>query len=210
MSDYPYIDKIFGSMKLANVTPEETTMTNTNEFQPMLVIPQDDFKKNMAIDLSEFVKKLQGNDYVPWGVAIHYLREYNPELAVGFEVEPRSGQPYFIDGGGRGAYLLAYVFNKRTGQRTPSIFFPVRNNKRQASADVMMDTIGNQQQRAIAKVIAQETGIGWSLYSRIDESMLELEDGEVPSPSAASKKTPTPGVNKLTQDTLNKRHSFRF
>lgn len=163
-------------------------MTTNNDFQPMLVISQEDFKKNAAIDLGEYSKKLQGNDYIPWGVSLHYLREYNAELAVGFETNTHYGQPYFIDNDGRGAYLLAYVFNKRTGQRTPSIFFPIRNNKRQAAADVMMDTIGNQQQRAIAKVVAQETGIGWSLYSRIDESMLELEESDKAVTSTVKRK----------------------
>ncbi len=150
-----------------------------SKYVPQLVISQEDFKKNMAIDVSEFVKKLQGNDYIPWGVALHYLREYNPNLAVGFDTCALTGHPYFVDSE-RGIYLKAYVYDKKTGQRTPSMFFPVRNNKRQASSEAMLDTIGNQIQRATAKVIAQEVGIGWSLYSRIDESMLELEETDKP------------------------------
>lgn len=156
----------------------QTVKNSDGSMSGCLVIPQEDFKKNMAIDLSPFVKKLQSADYVPWGVTLTFLREYNPNLAVGFE-ENAEGHPYFIDGE-RGAYLLAFVYDKISGQRTPSIFFPVRNNKRQASADVMMDTLGNQYQRAVAKVVANEVGIGWSLYSRIDESMLELEETETP------------------------------
>ncbi len=170
------------------------------EFTPYLVISNEDFKKNAAIDLSEYTKTLQNATYCPWGVALHYLREYNPNLAVAFE-ENEQGQPYFLTE--NGAYLKPYVFDKQTGKRTPAIFFPVRNNKRQAVADVMMDTLGNQMQRAIAKVIAQEVGLAWSLYSRIDESMLELEEASPRPAQTSGAKALIKSTNKTQHDDMD-------
>lgn len=170
------------------------------EFVPYLVISQEDFKKNMAIDVSPYVKQLSGNDYLAWGVSLTLLREYNPELAVGFE-NNEEGHPIFHTS--NGSYLLAFVYNKLTGQRTPSIFFPVRNNKRQASVDPDAANVGNQQQRAIAKVIAQEVGIGWSLYSRIDESMLELEESDK---AVTSISKPSAGAKALIKSTNKTQH----
>lgn len=158
-------------------------------YENNLVIPNDDFNKNAAIDISKYVKKMQGLDYLPWAVSMSLLRNYKSALDVGFECNSE-GHPYFETS--KGVYLMPYLFDRTTGKRTPARMFPVRDNRRKADADVMLDTIGNQTQRAYAKCIAQETGIGWSLYSRLpDESIEELETASEPVSFVAKRRAIT-------------------
>lgn len=146
-----------------------TNTLNTWQAEFNLHIPHADKKANRAIDVSAHIKKNQGLDYLAWSVSQDLLAEYNDALDVGFE-EDDNGNPFFCCGE-RGVYLKPYLFDRTSGKRTPSTVFPVRDTRRKSSSDVSMDTIGNQMQRAYSKTIAKETGLGWSLYSKYDESI---------------------------------------
>lgn len=154
-----------------------------------LTISREDWNKNAALEVSQWIKQKQNLSYIPWNVATGLLRSYNNELYVDFERDT-NGRPYFKSE--EGVYILAYVFNRRTGERTPSLFHAVRSNGNKAERDPGIDTIQNQMQRAFAKVIAIETGLGWSLYSKYDESIEDISEPVSKLPVSAAPKTSSP------------------
>lgn len=145
-----------------------------------LVIPPADRRKNHEVDIHKWVKKKQNLDYVPWGISRSLMHSYNANLDVGFECDPDNGHPFFTTPSG--VYLMAFVFDKLSGKRTPGMMFPVRGFGNKSEPNPSIDLIGNAVQRAYSKVIAQEVGFAWSLYSRLDES-IDLDD-ETLTPAA--------------------------
>lgn len=167
-----------------------------NEWTPAnnLHIPQTDFERNDSMDLRPYLKQIKGLDYIPWGVSKHLLRKYNDKLEVGYETQ--NGLPYTVTP--FGLYITAYVYDTASGKRTPGLIFPVRVDRQRGEDEasftnrhttaVNMSTIGNDLQRAYAKAVAFFTGIGWSLYSRVDESITDTPTTEVvPTKARVSK-----------------------
>lgn len=146
-----------------------------------LFISRDDFAQNVKVDVSKWVKSKQSLSYIPWNVSIGLLRSYNPSLYYEFERDPATGHPYFRTE--NGVYLMAYIFDMESGKRTPPLFYPVRGFGNKGEPNPGTDLIGNAMQRAISKAIAQYTGLGWSLYSKLDES-IDFDDDETYKPKA--------------------------
>lgn len=155
-----------------------------------LLIPREDFATNVKVDVSKWVKSKQSLSYLPWNISIGLLRSYNPNLYYDFE-RGAEGYPYFKTE--TGVFLMAYLFDMETEKRTPPLFYPVRgfNNKGETNPDTAL--IGNAMQRAIAKAVAQYTGLGWSLYSKLDES-IDFDDEQTFKPPAAAAKATGVGV----------------
>lgn len=166
-----------------------------------LKIPYADRQRNKAIDVTRWIKKQQGLDYLPWAIAQDLLNEYNDDLDVGYETD-ENGCPYYIVDG-RGVFLKPYLFNRSSGKRTPSFMYPVRDARRKSDPAVTLDTIGNQMQRAYVKCISRETGLGWSLFSRYDESIDDAEDNAAPITNTAKKAytTAKPATKTASVDT---------
>jgi hypothetical protein len=145
-----------------------------------LIIPKEDFDRNAKVDVSQWVKTKQGLSYIPWNISVSLLRSYNNNLYYEFERD-EDGRPYFRTE--QGVYLMAYLFDMGTSSRTPTLFYPVRGFGNKGEPNPGVDLVGNAMQRAVSKVIAQFTGLGWSLYSKFDESIdFDVE----PTPKAAS------------------------
>jgi len=68
----------------------------------------------------------------------------------------------------RGWYVLPYLVDRETGLRTPSLFFPVMDNKNNAIINPDARDINDAKARAGVKAIALYTGIGLRLYTRED------------------------------------------
>jgi len=160
-------------------------------FENNLVINAEDKRKNHDTDISRWVKKKQQLDYLPWGISKSLLHSYNPDLEVGFE-QDTNGHPYFKTESG--VYLMAFVFDKTTGKRTPAMLYAVRGFGNKAEPNPGVDLISNATQRAYSKVIAQEVGFGWSLYSRLDES-IDLDDETHTAPPRPTSKAPVATSN---------------
>lgn len=150
--------------------------------EQMLIIPREDFAKNVQVDVSKWVKSKQNLSYIPWNVSVGLLRSYNPNLYYEFERDEKTNHPYVRTE--QGVYLMAYLFDMGTGRRTPPLFYPVRGFGNKGEPNPGVDLIGNAMQRAVSKVIAQFTGLGWSLYSKLDESIDLDEVEEAPAPKA--------------------------
>jgi len=169
-----------------------------------LVIPVEDRKKNAELDVRPYAMKTpKGLDYLPWSVSATLLYKYNSNLEVGYD-EDEHGNPFFVTP--FGCYIRAYIFDKVAGKRTPSMVFPCRIDRLKGESstdwanrhrtDTNMSLIGNDLQRAFAKVIAKEVGFGWSLYSKYDESIDDELDKDTKElhetrPVAAARKSIT-------------------
>lgn len=171
-----------------------------------LVVPAEDKRKNHEVDITRWVKKKQNLDYIPWGISKSLLHSYNPNLEVGFEVDANTGHPFFTTP--TGVYLMSFVYDKTTGKRTPAMMYPVRGFGNKSDSNPSIDIIGNATQRAYSKVIAQEVGFGWSLYSRLDES-IDLDDTPAPQARPASKPSVV-ASNGVKPSNVNRDNSFDF
>ena len=146
-----------------------------------LKITREEKARNKAVDVTKWIKKQQGLDYLPWAIVQDLLEVFNDDLDVGFE-ENESGEPFHVTDG-RGVFLRPYLFSRSSGKRTPASIYPVRDTRRKSDPNVTVDTIGNQMQRAYVKCIAKETGLGWVLFSRYDESLDEAIDHTYSEPA---------------------------
>ncbi len=157
-----------------------------------LFIPPDEFLANSKIDLQHLVSvkefttksgKVRRMNYIAWTDSLRFLRMYNPDLDAGveeYQTEDGYCLPYMCTQT-MGAIVGAFVFSKSTGRRTPAIYLAVRGSKLESIVTPLSGDITNTMQRAIAKAIAQYTGIGWNIYAG-DESLDDLANpGEQPN-----------------------------
>jgi len=68
----------------------------------------------------------------------------------------------------RGWYVLPYLVDRETGLKTPSLFFPVMDNKNNAIISPDARDINDAKARGGVKAIALYTGLGLRLYTRED------------------------------------------
>jgi hypothetical protein len=141
-----------------------------------LEIPIEDIRRNMEIDVSQFIevrshKTRSGHEvrlsYLPWYTAYELLRDYNPNLCTA--VEHFANKPFlYIEG--QGCLIYPFVMDKLSGKRTPALVYAVRDQSLSSPTQPSVDLICNNIQRAMVKAIAQFTGIGWAVYTS-DESV---------------------------------------
>lgn len=157
---------------LENVAAEASTVT------VQYGIPAEDYKNLTNVDLSPYKRQKQNLTYIPWGVSLQVLKTYNPSLDVKFVENPNNDSFYFGNSE-IGYYLLAYL--SKDGQRiSENLVHAIRDYRNKAvTTGLDITHITNSAQRAIAKCIAINTGIGMSLYSQIDESIDFIQGDEV-------------------------------
>ena len=68
----------------------------------------------------------------------------------------------------RGSYVLAYLVDKETGNRTPSLLFPVMDNMNNPIINPHVRDINDAKARAGVKAISLYTGLGLRLFTRED------------------------------------------
>lgn len=124
------------------------------------------FLKNYETDVSQYVKSVQGNDYIPGCFAPIFFARYLNGFGVEFENNEATGHPYFICEDDT-VYLLPYLTFEGMPVSTP-LFFPVMGNPPKFAAIVKPNSrdINDAMQRAAIKCIAYTTGLGLTLWSR--------------------------------------------
>lgn len=127
--------------------------------------------------------------YLSWTHAQVLLQEHYPGVQVAFEQTP-DGSPIWWEEGsfditeyidqpgsqrkkavtktlqGRQAYVRPYLTDGV--KRTPALFYPVMNSKKEAQLNPDMRLINDAMQRAMSKCISTFTGIGLKLYAKED------------------------------------------
>lgn len=141
----------------------------------MEIIKADQFKKNYALDITEYTEVRPGSfaaKYISWANAQMLLRERHPTLSVEFE-KTEQGSPIFKHQ--NQAFLMAFITDGT--QRTPAIFYPVMTNSFESVENPSVTQVNKAFQRATAKAIAVFTGLGLGLY--VGEDL--TQDNEEPS-----------------------------
>ena len=151
-----------------------------------LEIPADLFAYCRALPIGELVTKKEFKtrggkqvslDYMAWTDSIDQLRKIQPTWSAGCELNEASGLPYWATP--EGFIVAAFVYDTLTGRRTPSIYLATRDSRLSpVGHGIVIDSITNTMQRAIAKTIAQHVGIGWSVYAP-DESIPDGSSSEM-------------------------------
>lgn len=151
------------------------------------------FLKNYETDVSQYVKSVQGNDYIPGCFAPIFFARYLNGFGVEFENNDATGHPYFICEDDT-VYLLPYLTFEGELVSTP-LFFPVMGNPPKFAAIVKPNSrdINDSMQRAAIKCIAYTTGLGLTLWSREG-----LPDSE-PKPSGTAIVVSSSTTNRSTQ-----------
>ena len=132
----------------------------------MELITGPEFTANYKLNLKEHISTKGGSfqaRYISWAIAQKLLRERHPTLSVDFE-KGEGGQPFHLLNDN--IYLLPFLTDGE--KRTPSIFFPVMDNRFAAIANPCATEVNRAFQRATAKVIAVYTGLGLSLFTNED------------------------------------------
>lgn len=68
----------------------------------------------------------------------------------------------------RGFYVLPYLVHTKTGERTPSLLFPVMDNTNEPIFNPQVRDINDSKARGGVKVISLYTGLGLRLFTRED------------------------------------------
>lgn len=170
-------------------------MFNNIPKEQLLVFDLDTKVRMREIDVTPYIEKRVGLDFLPWARAQMILEEHFPDVRVGYETARMSGTvpgspdyylvPWF-DYGDSGIAIYAYLYNSE-GKRTPSTFFPVMDNRHKACSKPDVCVLNTNLKRAGVKAIAENTWIGFNLYLGLKEDIPE----EAPQELSFSKKQPT-------------------
>ena len=151
------------SPSLASVADTMLTERHLGIFSP-LEISAADFTKAYELPIGDHVEKnYKGLSYLSWPFAFRYLKEHFPCLYVAFE-EKEMGWPVF---GQEGCWLLRPYLTDGM-KRTPSLVFPLMDNKHNALVQLNARSVSDNIQRASVKCIATFTGLGLKLYAGED------------------------------------------
>lgn len=158
----------------------------------MYRIPFDEFKTNLELDLSRFVKSFQfkskktgkskGGTYIPYNRMVTILREYYPEAT------PMLAN--FRSLADNGSVVLAVFLDWGEKGSSPVMHYPVMNHGiGQHGAVSLPDSreFTDSLYRAYAKLISMETGLGWNCWLEEPDPQ-DPEDEEEPTPRSRRSK----------------------
>ena len=127
-----------------------------------MLITTKQYTENNNLDVSRFIEKKDNGkfvaDYISWANAQMLLKTRHPELSVDFERV--DGCPVFNLGSQ--SYVLPFLTDGKN--KTPSLFYPVWDNRFNPIDDASVWDVNRAIQRATAKIIAVETGLGLCCY----------------------------------------------
>lgn len=135
-------------------------LTNNN-----LVISTEEFQKGYNWNFTRYIEDHynSGVDYLSWSNVTKALKTLFPTYHV--EIESKECT-YDREGHQNGVMLYARIRDLATNKVTPSMSFPVMNNKNAAIDYPNARDLSDSEQRAKAKAIAVYTGIGLRSWSR--------------------------------------------
>ena len=129
--------------------------------------------------IKDFVKSKNSFDYLPWSIALHYLKVVFPEAKLvkesfGAYTATETVVPYMKDADGN-AWVKCTV---AWGDFVTSEIYPVTNYNNQAIKNPTSKDVDNAHQRCMAKCIAMFCGLGLELWHNEELPFEESEDTE--------------------------------
>ena len=160
-------------------------------FSPLEVSPEK-FKEAYELPIGEHVEKnYKGLSYLSWPFAFRYLKQHFPTFYVAFE-ELTVGWPVF---GQENCWLLRPFLTDGT-RRTPSLVFPLMDNRHNALKELNARAVSDNMQRASVKCIATFTGLGLKLYAGEDIPKADSQTETLSQPVEKQQKTATKKTQK--------------
>lgn len=141
------------------------------------------FNELRELDLSQYIKKRDGADYLPWAVCVDLLHQHGAEY-VDFEpLTNANGSSLFMsdktftdkNGNTNNCYEVAVkvtIDDLQFVQREPLMngSNPVKDNS------LTQQRLGNAQKRAFVKGVAIRTGLGFGLWSEDIDDITDVAD----------------------------------
>ncbi len=141
------------------------------------------FNELLELDLSQYIKKRDGADYLPWAVCVDLLHQHGAEY-VDFEpLTNANGSSLFMsektftdkNGNTNNCYEVAVkvtIDDLQFVQREPLMngSNPVKDNS------LTQQRLGNAQKRAFVKGVAIRTGLGFGLWSEDIDDITDVAD----------------------------------
>lgn len=138
-----------------------------------LLISKEQFEIGYNYNFTNVVEtQYNGSSYTSWSNALRIMKHLFPSFTA--EIE-KTTYSYDKEGNQNGVILHPRILCLETGKVTPSIIFPVMDNKNNSIAYPNARELTDNEQRAKVKAIANFTGIGLRLWSR-EQVDLNLAD----------------------------------
>ena len=141
------------------------------------------FKEMMAVDVSKYVKKRDGADYLPWGACKWLLHEAGAETVMFWPVPGPDGSTLrmsemtFTDKKGGSNRCYEVLVHIQVDSLEWEIAYPVINGNLVVRDDTMSQLrLHNAIRRAFVKGVAERTGLGFGMW--LDADDLPEEDME--------------------------------
>lgn len=170
--------------------------SNLNQYTIGRVVTPEEYRDNIAHDVSQYVKKEGKMKYLNTHHA-RYLMNVNYPHIVCEVVTDNEGNPFCdvdVDGV-RGTFVSVVLINTLTNVRTAVLHHPVMSNTKGAFKPAAIEAdaraISDSITRAFVKLVGYEVGYGYNLWLQLElDEMDELtgesddeEDDEVPTRS---------------------------
>lgn len=141
------------------------------------------FKDMLAVDVSKYVKKRDGADYLPWASCKKLLHDNGAEVVM-FEPIPgpdgctlRRSELSFKDKNGVENRCYEVKVHIQVDNLEWDITYPVVNGNNPVKDNSMSQLrVHNAVRRAFVKGVAERTGLGFSLWLEIDDLPEETVD----------------------------------
>lgn len=138
-----------------------------------LVVPYSKFEKCLQLDLKNYISTNPFNnaEYLNYAAALKFLKKEFPTFVVKYKLN-EEGHPYFITE--VGSFVKCYMEDLATGLTSEELFFPVmvgKDHRSVGKADARQ--FSDAMNRAACKLIAQVTGIGFTLWLRVEEDVIK-------------------------------------
>lgn len=136
--------------------------------------------------ITDFIKSKNSFNYLPWSIALHYLKVVFPEAKLvkesfGAYTATETVVPYMKDTDGNAWVKCTIAW----GDFVTSEIYPVTNYNNQAIKNPTSKDVDNAHQRCMAKCIAMFCGLGLELWHN-EELPFDLSDDEEGDVSAGS------------------------
>lgn len=174
-----------------------------------LYISKDAFLHGQDVKLTEgMVKNLQGFDYLNIAHAKYLLKLHFDTLEVHICTNEH-GEPVFDLPDSRGSLVGVFLQDSRTGLKSAVTWFPVMGRSRKGAikpAEIDSDSrcINDNIARAVVKCIAFTVGIGFEIYSRLEEEdLIEAEEASGMKTSTIAQKKKQKAAEVELEDDYN-------
>lgn len=141
------------------------------------------FNEMLAVDVSKYVKKRDGVDYLPWAACKKLLHDNGAEVVM-FDPIPgadgstlRKSDLPFADKNGIENRCYEVLVRIQVDNLEWTIAYPVMNGNNPVKDDSLNQLrVHNAVRRAFVKGVAERTGLGFNLW--LDEDDLPVEETE--------------------------------